>query len=107
LVLTVTYEELVPRFYKNENVLKSTVSQHEKRAYGIKKIQRGGGTEKQALLEFDSLPRKIRERMDDPRKGRHILESFYKVDKSADAFFNEHEDYLYNQYIRVFPYATL
>lgn len=89
--LVVTYEELVPRFYKNEEYLKVKVSLDGKRGFGIRKIQRGGGTEKQALIEFDSLPRKIREQLDDPRKGMHVLEAYYKVDKAASKFFQDHE----------------
>lgn len=88
-ILVVTYEELVPRFYKTEKVLRSVVCRHEKRGYGIKKIQRGGGSEKQALLEFDSLPRRIREKMDDPRRGLHVLEAYYKTDTAALKFFRD------------------
>ena len=46
--LVVTYDELVPRFYKSEEHLRTEVWRHKKRGYGIQKLQRGGGTEKQA-----------------------------------------------------------
>jgi hypothetical protein len=85
--LVVTYDELVPRFYKTENALRAVVSRHQTRGYGIKKMQRGGGCEKIALIEFDSLPRHIREELEDPRRGRHILESYFKVDEKAVIIF--------------------
>ena len=90
-ILVVTYEELVPRFYKTWNVLSATVTRHEKRGYGIKRIRSGKGSESHALLEFDSLARNIREQLDDPRRDRHVLENFYQVDKKATQFFQEHE----------------
>jgi hypothetical protein len=90
-ILVVKYEELVPRFYKTIYSLSAVLNKTKNRGYGIKKIQRGGGLEKQALIIFDSLPRKIREQMDDPRKGRHILEAFYKVDTKATKFFQDYE----------------
>jgi hypothetical protein len=71
--------------------LRVEVCRHKERGFGIEKIQRGGGTEKQALIVFDSLSRKIREQMDDPRRDRHVLEAFYKVDKEATKFFQDHE----------------
>ena len=99
--------------YQNQALIlsaqKGEIKESPLTGYGIKKIQRGGGTEKQALIEFDSLPRKIREALDDPRKDRHILEEFYRVDKSASTFFQEYEfedgrhidDYIIDEYIAI------
>ncbi len=88
-ILVVTYDELVPRLYSSVGYLKVQVCRHEKRGHGIRKIQRGGGSEMQALLEFDSLPRRIREQLDDPRKDRHVLEVYYRVDTKAVKFYND------------------
>ena len=89
-ILAVTYEELVPRFYSSEKYLSKLVCIHKRKGFGIRKVQRGGGSEKQALIEFDSLPRHIRERMDDPRVGMHVLEPFYNIDGEATRFFQNH-----------------
>jgi len=84
-ILVVTYEELVPKFYKYET-LRQALHRSEKRGFGLKRISRGhnGG---QALIAFDSLPEKIRLQMDDPRIGRHVMEDFFEVDSEAVNFY--------------------
>ena len=88
-ILVVTYDELVPLCYKTKNVLSAVVCRHEKRGYGIKRIRPGKGLETDALLEFDSLPKHIREKLDDPRRDRHVLDAYYKIDTAAVKFFRD------------------
>jgi hypothetical protein len=85
-ILVVTYDELVPRFYKSVVYLCVALDRAKKRGFGLKRVARGhnGG---QALILFDSLPEKIRTQMDDPRVGRHVLESFFEVDGEAVNFY--------------------
>lgn len=88
-ILAVTYGELVPEFFSTIDYLKKKVSIDEKRGYGLKRA-RVGGNGREALLEFDSLPVHIQERIGDPRKVEHILERFYKVDTDAVRFYLTH-----------------
>ncbi len=87
-ILVVTYEELVPRFYKTQEYLKVFVSICEKRGFGLKRVARGhnGG---QALIAFDSLPEKVRNQMNDLRLGEHVLEQFFEVDIEAVGFYRD------------------
>ena len=85
--LVVTGTELVPAFYKSRNSLEVTVSRSEKRGYGLKRIQRGGGANKVLLIDFDSLPKNIQEAIGDPRSDKHILERYYTTDKDAVDFY--------------------
>ena len=85
-ILAVTYGELVPRFYSSEASLSVVIKRSQKRGFGIKKLCYGGNG-RQALIAFDSLPEKVREQMDDPRVGRHVLEAFFAVDGEAVKFY--------------------
>jgi hypothetical protein len=90
-ILVVTYDELIPEFYSSVGYLSRKVSEDKKRGYGLRNVRYGGGTESVALLEFDSLPARIREEMEDPRRGRHPLEAFYELDMDAVNFFKSHK----------------
>ena len=86
-LVVVSYNELVPRFYKTEQSLRSVVSRDMRRGYGIRKVRPGNGCGSFALLEFDSLPAKIREQLDDPRRDMHQVEKFYKHNVEAERFY--------------------
>ena len=90
-ILVVTYDELVPRFFRSENYLRKKVSADQKRGYGIRKVRPGKGTESYALLDFDSLPLRIREQMEDPRADQHVLEQFYTMDREALRYFRTYQ----------------
>ncbi|MDR2009232.1 MAG: hypothetical protein LBQ22_01970 [Bacteroidales bacterium] len=89
-ILVVTYSELVPAFYTSEKYLRRKVSEDMARGYGLRRIRKGGGHDSVALLEFDSLPLKIKDRLYDPRKEMHILEQYYEYDINALQFFREY-----------------
>ena len=88
-ILVVTYEELVPRFFKNDSVLWAKLSRDIKRGYGLKKVKAGKGQGNHALINFDSLPTHIKMQLDDPRKGQHVLERFFCIDKEAIEFYQD------------------
>lgn len=86
-LVVASYNELVPRFYKTEQSLRSVVSRDMRRGYGIRKVRSGKGCGSFALLEFDSLPAKIRKQLDDPRRDMHPVENFYKHNVEAERFY--------------------
>ena len=106
-LLVVKESELVPTFYKSLNSLEAQVSKHKKLGYGIKSVQRGGGPNTHLLIDFDSLYPHMKEYLGDPRKGRHILERYYRTDKETINFYTEYkfndgsyiDDYLQQRYI--------
>jgi len=89
-LLVVTEAELVPVFFRNTHSLTTTVCRSEKRGYGMKRVQRGGGYNKLRLIDFDSLPNHIKEALGDPRKNKHILERYYKTDKETIDFYTDY-----------------
>jgi hypothetical protein len=96
-ILVVTFEELVPEFYKTDDALRQAVCRANKKGYGIKKVQRGGNHHEK-LIAYDSLPSDIKDQIKDPRKLEHILEKFYKTDATAVTFYQDfqflNKDYL-------------
>jgi len=88
-ILVVTLNELVPEFYSSENSLSATCTRHEKRGYGMRRVQLGGNG-RQMLIDFDSLPNTIKEALGDPRKGLHILEDYFKLDQQAVEFYRNY-----------------
>ena len=86
-ILVVSYDELVPKFYKTEQSLRAVVSRDSKRGFGIRKIRQGKGQGHFALVEFDSLPLEIQEQMNDPRRDKHPIEMFYRHAVEAERFF--------------------
>ncbi len=85
-ILVVTYDELVPRFYKSVISLSAVLTRDTKRGYGMRKLNNGGGGHI-VLIEFDSLPSAIKNQIEDPRKGLHVLEHFFQIDKVAVEFY--------------------
>jgi hypothetical protein len=85
-ILVVTADELVPRFYKTKASLSTVVGRDEDRGYGMRKLNNGGGGHN-VLIEFDSLPPHIKNELPDPRKGLHVLEHHFNIDKDAVEFY--------------------
>lgn len=88
-MLVVSYDELVPTFYKTEQSLRAVVSRDVKRGFGMRRVARGHNSGR-ALIDFDSLPLWIQEKMDDPRRDKHCVEMFYKHNVEAERFFANH-----------------
>lgn len=84
--LAVGYDELVPRFYKTVVSLSAVVSRDEKRGYGLRRISRGHNTGR-ALIEFDSLPAEIRDKIGDPRLEKNAVELYYRRQTGAERYF--------------------
>jgi len=96
-----TKEELVPACYNTYDALQKAIKRYEGKAYGIKKVQNGGGGHPM-LIDFDCLELKMQAIIGDPRKVDHILERFYKIDGEAVTFFTTHtfndDTYLESEY---------
>ena len=80
--VAVTVEELVPRFWSKMIYLSKAISRNHDNIYGIKALQRGCRG-RQLLVDFDTLPFHIQEKLEDPRKQEHALLYFYKTDRVA------------------------
>jgi len=89
--LVVTKNELVPRFWCNYDSLKRRLGTDEKRGYGLKRAQRGGGLETTLLIIFDSLPKRMQDEIGDPRKKKQPIEQFYKVEKEIVDYYNDYQ----------------
>ena len=89
-IWVVTKEELVPFFYPTYGALQKSIKRHEELDYGIKAVQRGGNG-RELLIAFDSLDVEIRNAIGDPRKVGHLMESWYKADANAVAFFTKYQ----------------
>ena len=85
-ILVVTYEELVPSFYKTMVSLSNVVSRDMKRGYGMERVVRGH-LGSGSLIKYDSLPKFIKSEITDPRKGLHVMEPYFALDKEAVEFY--------------------
>ncbi|WP_313600626.1 hypothetical protein [Epilithonimonas vandammei] len=84
--VAVTVPELVPEFWSSQGVLSNEISRNRKNFYGVKALQRGCRN-RQLLIDFDSLPKEIQERLGDPRKIEHNLQNYYRTDSNAVDFY--------------------
>ncbi|SDC53770.1 hypothetical protein [Williamwhitmania taraxaci] len=89
-ILVVTELELIPAHFSTYDALRMAIKRAEKRGYGITRVQ-SGGNGRQLLIDFDSLPMSIRDAIGDPRKGKHVLEQFYKTDKATVDFYTTYK----------------
>ena len=87
-MMVVTREELVPAYFPTLNALQVKLSRDEKKPYGMKRAQRGGGTGCELLINYDTLPPIIREALGDPRKVDSCLERFYTTDAAAVSYYS-------------------
>lgn len=85
--VAVTVDELVPMFWSSRNVLSKELSRYREKPYGIKRLQRGGGKNMKMVIDFDSLPQHIQNKLGDPRKVEHNLLYFYKTEGVAVDFY--------------------
>ena len=81
-----TKEELIPSCFNTYDALKKAIKRYEGKAYGLKKVQNGGGGHPM-LVDFNSLEPKHQAIIGDLRKVDHILERFYTTDPGAVDFF--------------------
>lgn len=79
----VALEELVPAWFVSYDALRMNISRTKQKKYGIKRLQRGGGKATDIIIDYDTLPREIRDSIPDPRKHSHIMEQWYEVDSAA------------------------
>ena len=86
--VAVDVAELVPEFWSTQGSLSAEVSRSRDKMYGIKALQRGGGKNMKLILDFDSLPKHIQDKLGDPRKVDHVLQNYYKTDSVAVDFYS-------------------
>jgi hypothetical protein len=65
--ISVSVEELVPEFWKSQQVLINHICRSKNSPYGVKSLQRGCRNRK-LLIDFDTLPCHIQEALARPRK---------------------------------------
>lgn len=87
--MVVTLEELVPEYFTYDGLSKAC-KRGEKRGYGLKRVQLGGNG-RQMLVDFDSLPLGTRQAIGDPRKGKHVLEEFFKTERETVDFYRDYK----------------
>ena len=94
-ILVVTKDELLAArdenrnlFFSNWESLKKTIYRYEDKAYGIKRVGRGGGKGNPVFIAFDSLSEEMQDAIGDPRKGEHVLTRFFEIDQAAVTYFN-------------------
>lgn len=85
--VVVTKEELVPRFYASWETLRRKLSRDADKPYGIRRARRGGGKACTLLIDFDSLPPRMKAALGDPRNTRHVLEEYIEPDREAVRYF--------------------
>ncbi|HUH35113.1 MAG TPA: hypothetical protein VL022_04705 [Moheibacter sp.] len=85
--VAVEVDELVPRFWSSKSILSQAISRNKENDYGIKALQNGGGRGRRLLVDFDSLPNEVKEKLDDPRRVEHVLLHWYKTDAMAVDFY--------------------
>lgn len=88
--LVVTKNELIPYCYPSYDALRKSLKRYEEKDYGIKR-QMLGGNGRELLINFDTLPKRIQQQLGDPRKTKHPLESYYKIDKEAVNYYNDYQ----------------
>lgn len=81
--------ELIPKYYKNMDVLKSTLTRHKDKPHGLKRLQ-SGGNGRELLIDFDSLELSIKEELGDPRKVESWMDTFYDMDEKALSFYGSY-----------------
>jgi hypothetical protein len=87
--IAVTKDDLVPGFFPSWDALEKKLYRDAKRPVGIRRIQRGGGLNCEVLIDYDTLPRPIREKLPDPRHVDCVLEKFFSVDGEAVRYYAE------------------
>jgi hypothetical protein len=83
-ILVVTQKELLP-FYSSEQYIRRKLSD-VKKCSNIRIIQHGGGLGRQSLIEFNSLPERIKKALK-PETDVCILSQYFHIDLTAQKFF--------------------
>jgi hypothetical protein len=76
--------------FPSYDALQKSLKRHEDKSYGPKRAQMGGHSRK-LRVDFDSLPKKYKQVIGDPRKSDHILENYYKVDSEMVNFYSNYQ----------------
>ena len=94
-ILVVTKDELLAArdengtpFFSNWIHLSTTLYRYKDKAYGLKRVGRGGGKGNPVFIAFDSLSEEMQDAIGDPRKGEHVLTRFFEIDQAAVTYFN-------------------
>ncbi|WP_372937990.1 hypothetical protein [Seonamhaeicola sp.] len=90
-MLVVTLDEIIPRFWSSYKSLERRLRNDAERGYGIERTQRGGGLDTTLLIKFDSLPKRYQDEIGDPRKDKHPLSKFYKVEREIVDYYNDYQ----------------
>jgi hypothetical protein len=89
--LVVTLKELVPGLFPSYDALSKKLKRDEKKeGYGLKRAMLGGNG-RELLVKFDTLSKRDQEAIGDPRKDKHPLEQFYKVEKEIVDYYNDYQ----------------
>lgn len=80
--------ELIPLFWNTLSALQKQLKRDEDKSYGIKRLQLGGKG-RRLLIDFDSLPKTVQEKLGDPRKVNHPLETYFKFDPDAVRYYSK------------------
>ena len=88
-MVVVTKDELIPAFFPSLGALQKKITRDSRKSFGIRRVQRGGGSNTKILIDFDTLPEEWRNQLGDPRKVDCSLELFFWEDKEAVTFFSE------------------
>ena len=86
----VTLEELVPKFFPSYDALRVKLKRDEEKDFGIRRFMRGGNN-RRLLVDYDTLPKKIKKKILDPRKPEHILENYYAVTREITSYYNDYQ----------------
>lgn len=84
--VAVSLDELVPEYYPSYEALKKAIQRDKQRDFGLRCINRGGRG-RQLLIDYDTLPGRIRLNIRDPRIPEHPLVPFYQIDEMAIDFY--------------------
>ena len=86
-ILVVTENELIPNFWNTYNSLAAKLWRDKDKPYGIKRAMLGGNGRK-LLIKYDSLPKRITEKIPDPRIPEHPLQPYYKENAAIADYYN-------------------
>lgn len=97
-ILVVTKDELVPRYWSHYQSLQRRLDSDEKRGYGLKCTQRGGGMDTTLPIKFDTPSKRSQVAISNPQKYKCQFEQFHKAEKEIMDYYNDYQ-YLDGSYL--------